>query len=75
MPSNIAEGHARRGVRELGQFLSLAQGSLAQLETQALLSVDLGYAVATDVEPVTDEIVEIQKMVGAIQRKLLVAGD
>lgn len=71
VPSNIAEGQARRGAKEFGQFLSLARGSLAELETQALLSVELGYTMAAEVEPITDEIVEIQKMVGGIQRKLL----
>jgi four helix bundle protein len=72
VPSNIAEGQARRGVKEFGQFLSLAQGSLAELETQVLLSVDLGYSRSVDVAPVTAEIAEVQRMVGAIQRKLTV---
>ncbi|HTU32690.1 MAG TPA: four helix bundle protein, partial [Candidatus Acidoferrum sp.] len=43
VPSNIAEGQARHGTREFLQFLSHAGGSLAELETQLLLSVDLGY--------------------------------
>jgi four helix bundle protein len=73
VPSNIAEGQARRGAKEFGKFLSVARGSLAELETQVLLSIDLGYARALDVAPITIEIVEIQKMVGAIQRKLLKA--
>ena len=39
VPSNIAEGQARHGTREFLQFLSHASGSLAELETQLLLSV------------------------------------
>jgi hypothetical protein len=35
--------------------------------------VELGYAMAAEVEPITDEIVEIQKMVATIQRKLVVS--
>jgi four helix bundle protein len=70
IPSNIAEGQARRGTREFVQFLSLASGSLAELETQLLLSLDLGYAQRTDVASTGTEIAEIQKMIAAIQRKL-----
>lgn len=70
IPSNIAEGQARRGTREFVQFLSLASGSLAELETQLLLSVDLGYTQPMDTTLAGTEIAEIQKMVAAIQRKL-----
>ncbi|MFH1577994.1 MAG: four helix bundle protein [Candidatus Omnitrophota bacterium] len=43
MPSNIAEGYARQHKLEYRQFLSLAYGSLAELETQAMLAKDLTY--------------------------------
>jgi four helix bundle protein len=70
IPSNIAEGQARRGTKEFVHFLALASGSLAELETQILLSLDLGYAQRTDVASAGTEIGEIQKMIAAIQRKL-----
>jgi len=70
VPSNIAEGQARRGTKEFVQFLSLANGSLAELETQLLLGVDLGYVQSKDTDSVASEIQEIQKMVAAIRRKL-----
>ncbi|HXQ27176.1 MAG TPA: four helix bundle protein [Candidatus Acidoferrales bacterium] len=72
VPSNIAEGQARRGTREFLQFLSHASGSLAELETQVLLSVDLGYRGAADVSSISREIAEPQKMLAAIRRKLAV---
>lgn len=72
VPSNIAEGQARHGTREFLQFLSHAGGSLAELETQALLSVDLGYSVASDASRILEEIAELQKMLAAIRRKLAV---
>ena len=49
IPSNIAEGQARNSVKEFIQFLSIAKGSNAELQTQCLLCVRLQY--------VTDETV------------------
>lgn len=43
IPSNLAEGAARAGQREFAQFVNIASGSLSELETQLLLSADLGY--------------------------------
>jgi four helix bundle protein len=43
LPSNIAEGYGRKHKPEYKQFLSMAYGSLAELETQYLLSIDIGY--------------------------------
>ncbi|MDM1448002.1 four helix bundle protein [Myroides odoratimimus] len=43
IPSNIAEGSARKGDKEFIHFLYIALGSTAELETQLLLASDLGY--------------------------------
>ena len=43
IPSNIAEGAARSSRKEFAQFLSVAKGSLSELETQLLISADLGF--------------------------------
>lgn len=43
IPSNVAEGYGRCYNKEYKQFLSIAYSSLCELETQYLLSVDLGY--------------------------------
>jgi four helix bundle protein len=43
VPSNLAEGAARTGRKEFAQFLSIARGSLSELETQLLIAADLGY--------------------------------
>ena len=43
VPSNIAEGAARNSSREFFQYLGIATGSLAELETQLEISMRLGY--------------------------------
>jgi four helix bundle protein len=43
IPSKLAEGAARTGQKEFAQFINIANGSLSELETQLLLSADLGY--------------------------------
>ena len=43
IPSNLAEGAARTGRKEFAQFLSVAKGSLSEVETQLLIAAELGY--------------------------------
>lgn len=43
IPSNISEGAARKGDKELLQFLSVALGSLAEVETQYLIAIKLDF--------------------------------
>lgn len=41
VPSNIAEGYRRKSSKEFLQFLSIASGSCAELETQLILTEDI----------------------------------
>jgi len=68
--SNIAEGQARQGRREFIQFLSHAEGSLAELDTQTLLAIELGYCAESDGAPLLSLITELQKMITALRLKL-----
>jgi len=43
IPSNIAEGHARLSTRDYLRHISIAPGSLVELETQLLISQELRY--------------------------------
>ncbi|HKW57402.1 MAG TPA: four helix bundle protein [Candidatus Acidoferrum sp.] len=71
IPSSIAKGQARYETRDFLQHLSYADGYLAELETQLLLSLELGFCVASDVENSLREIDELQRMLNAISRKLI----
>lgn len=59
IPSNIAEGYARGHKAEYKQFLSVAYGSLAELQTQIVLAKDLKYveeSVYTSLATMMDEV-------------------
>ena len=43
IPSNIAEGSGRKGDKELVQFIAIALGSIAELETQYMIAVRLQF--------------------------------
>ena len=70
VPSNLAEGHARNTTGEFIQFISHAEGSLAELETQVILAVELGFCSSTEAQPLHGLIEEIQKMANALRGSL-----
>jgi four helix bundle protein len=70
VPSNIAEGQARRGRKEFVQFLSHAEGSLAELDTQLMLGVELGYCRPSDAQGSAATIADLQKMMASLRGKL-----
>lgn len=69
IPSNIAEGSARRSSNELRQFLFISLGSLAELETQLILATRLGY-LSDQFTNIQKELDSIRKMLQAIINKL-----
>ena len=71
IPSNIAEGQARRTTGEFIQFVSQAEGSLAELDTQLVLAEELGYAEPTQVTSAADLVAELKRMLNALRRALL----
>ena len=70
IPSNIAEGAARQGKREFKNFLSMAQGSLSELDTQLELSILLGYVSVDEVKEVDGKLLRVDKMLTGLIRTL-----
>jgi four helix bundle protein len=57
VPANIAEGAARSGTRELIHFLSIASGSLSELDTLLEVAAKLGYV--KDVQGLQEQIDDV----------------
>lgn len=66
IPSNIAEG-SKRGKKEFSQFVRIAAGSAAELETQLILARELH---ETDVAAVLPALNEVQRMLTGLGKKL-----
>ena len=71
IPSNIAEGAARNSTKEFIQFLAIAKGSKAELETQLLICVKIHYLNNSDIEIAINLIKEVGKMLNALQKSLI----
>jgi four helix bundle protein len=70
IPSNIAEGQARHKTGEFIQFISHAEGSLAELDTQLTVSIELGFARAESADSAFTLISERRRMLNVLRRKL-----
>jgi four helix bundle protein len=70
IPSNIAEGQARRTTPDFIRFISNSEGSAAELDTQLIISIDLGFCSQEDARECFSLIDEIRKMLNALRRSL-----
>ena len=68
--ANIAEGHGRASTREYLWFLSVATGSLMELETLVLAAQHLGLAPAAEAERLLGSTAEVSKMLAGLRRGL-----
>ncbi len=71
IPSNIAEGQARRTTGDYIRFVSIAEGSLAELETQLIIAIELNFCTKSETEVCFGLMLEIRKMLNALRRSLL----
>ena len=70
IPSNIAEGYCSKTTKEYIQALYIAYGSVCELETQILLSSDLGYMSAEDFEQLQKDLGDIERMLKGLIKSL-----
>jgi four helix bundle protein len=70
IPSNIAEGFGRQASGEYRHHLSMARGSLLELETQVILCQRLEFLIADQTSPLLNEINEISRMLATLISKL-----
>jgi four helix bundle protein len=70
VPSNIAEGQTRASTKEYLNHVSIAQASLAEVETQLEIAVRLGYIAPEKLIPVVDQAVVLGKQLYALRNAL-----
>lgn len=70
VPSNIAEGAERNGVKEFIQFLGIAKGSLGELRTQIIIGGELEYYESSQAEQWIIETRELSRMLYSLTLSL-----
>ncbi len=70
IPSNIAEGFGRNSPKAFLHFLHIAYGSAAELETQLIMAQRLDFLTLEQIEPVSKEILSIQKMIYSLTKRI-----
>jgi four helix bundle protein len=70
VPSNIAEGQGRRSRNEFGRFLSIAHGSLREVETQILIAVRLSYIGEDASESILALCGDVGRLISGLLRSL-----
>jgi four helix bundle protein len=71
VPSNIAEGQARQSTAEFRNFLSIAHGSLAEVETQLLLAIRFEYLSKPQATEALSLREEVSKMLSSLRSELV----
>ena len=70
VPANIAEGHGREHLREYLQFLSIANGSLMELETHVLINGRMRYIASEEEKAILMRAAELGRMLAGLIRAL-----
>ncbi len=70
IPSNISEGFKRFHAKEYRQFLRIALGSAAELETQIVIVMELKFIDSDTFEHFLEELDHISKMITSLKNKL-----
>lgn len=70
IPSNISEGNSRRSLPDYLQFLKISRGSASEVETQLLISRNLGFITEVNYLELNHKVIEIQKMINGLINSL-----
>ena len=70
IPSNIAEGSARVTEKEFSHYLRIAEGSAFEVETQLILAVELEFISQETLQPLLDELHQLQRQIHHLIQKL-----
>jgi four helix bundle protein len=70
IPSNIAEGQGRRTDGEFVNLLSVAHGSIRELETQLMLSSRLQFVPSGVTQPVLEQCAEVGRLVNGLMNSI-----
>jgi four helix bundle protein len=68
--SNIAEGQGRHTTGEFIQFISHAEGSVAELNTQLILATELNFCSISTADPISTLLDNLRRMLNGLRRKL-----
>jgi len=70
VPSNIAEGEGRNSTNDFLRFLSIAHGSLREVETQLLIAVRLNYLKQEDIREAQQLCAETGRILNGLMNRL-----
>lgn len=70
IPSNIVEGAGRNSNKDFDHFLSMANGSACELETQLIIAQRMNYLSAEKLQILSSMLEEISKMIFALKKTL-----
>ncbi len=70
IPANIAEGAARESDKEFVRFLSIAQGSTSEVETEMLIANRLGYITSQKHVAIKSSLDDIGRMITGLSKHL-----
>jgi len=71
IPSNIAEGQSRGTARDFNKFLDIANGSLAELETQLIIAARLSYITSEELDIALSKSAEIGRLLNGLQKSIV----
>jgi four helix bundle protein len=71
IPMNVAEGSCRATRRDYANFVSIATGSVGELDTGVRIAVRLGYLSPDLAEPILDRAAEVGRMLRVLRRRLI----